>query len=230
MNNVDYLKMNMESERKIALSLEEGLTSFRKNGHEVLNSIYSGAERVSWYTSCFFDNYQDVCQELKEEDKRMIAAINEVFTRKDVIFDMIELYTGHVLDNFSDSVRERIVIQVTGLLAKNRTKFSTKSVLSYLIAKYISESISFTTKIRVAIGKVSNVILTLLDFYSNIQKAALSARRLKTLNPVFYHILYRNNLEMLYFIIEPALQRNIGIMNTTLSERDAIGILRDMTK
>jgi len=62
MNNSDYLKMNMESERKIALSLEEGLTSFRKNGHEVLNSIYSGAERVSWYTSCFFDNYQDICQ------------------------------------------------------------------------------------------------------------------------------------------------------------------------
>lgn len=230
MNNSDYLKMNMESERKIALSLEEGLTSFRKNGHEVLNSIYSGAERVSWYTSCFFDNYQDVCQELKEEDKRMIAAMNEVFTRKDVIFDMVELYTGHVLDNFSDSAKERIVIQVTGFLAKNRTKFSTKSALSYLIAKSISESMNFTTKIRTAIGKVSNIILTLLDFYSNIQKAALSARRLKTLNSVFYYILYRNNLEMLCFIIEPVLQRNIGIMNTTLSERDVIAILRDITK
>lgn len=229
MDNADYLRINMDANRKISLSLEKGLENIHRNGKEVLSIIYSGAERMSWYSSCFFETYQDVCQELKEEDKRMIAAINEVFARKDVIFNMVEMYIEYILDNFNDSVRKSIATQIACLLAKNRVGF-TKSSMSYLIAKSISDSMNFTTKIRAAIGKTSNVILTLLDFYSYVQKAALSARRLKVLNPSFYKILYMNNLEMLYFIIEPVLQKNIGHLNTMLSERDAITIIRDMIK
>jgi hypothetical protein len=220
----------MEAERKIALSLEKGIKLFQENSKEVMSSIYSGVERATWYSACFFDEYQDVCQELREEDKRMIAAINEVFKRNDVILDMIELYVKYVLDNFNENSRTNIITQITGYLAKNRVRFVTKSTISYVIAKSISESIGFTAKIRTAIAKLSNVTLTLLGFYSYVQKAALSARRLKLLNPPFYQILHHENIEMLYFIIEPVLQKNIGYLNTTLSERDAITILRDIVK
>ncbi|MEW7313242.1 hypothetical protein AB1E22_11140 [Buttiauxella gaviniae] len=230
MDNADYLRMSMDANRKISISLEKGLANVQRNGKDVISSIYSGAERVSWYSSCFFDDYKDVCQELKEEDRRMIAAINEVFNRKDVIFNMIEMYIEYILDNFNESARKNIVTQITGLLAKNRVVFVTKSSMSYLIAKSISDSINFTTKIRATIGKTSNAILTLLDFYSYVQKAALSARRLKTFNPSFYKVLYLNKLEMLYFIIEPIVQKNIGHLNTMLSEDDAITIIGDMIK
>ncbi|MCE0827788.1 hypothetical protein [Buttiauxella ferragutiae] len=230
MNHSDYLRVHMEAERKIALSLEKGIKLFQENSKEVMSSIYSGVERATWYSACFFDEYQDVCQELREEDKRMIAAINEVFKRNDVILDMIELYVKYVLDNFNENSRTNIITQITGYLAKNRVRFVTKSTISYVIAKSISESIGFTAKIRTAIAKLSNVTLTLLGFYSYVQKAALSARRLKLLNPPFYQILHNENIEMLYFIIEPVLQKNIGYLNTTLSERDAITILRDIVK
>ncbi|OAT31652.1 hypothetical protein M976_00589 [Buttiauxella ferragutiae ATCC 51602] len=230
MNHSDYLRVHMEAERKIALSLEKGIKLFQENSKEVMSSIYSGVERATWYSACFFDEYQDVCQELREEDKRMIAAINEVFKRNDVILDMIELYVKYVLDNFNENSRTNIITQITGYLAKNRVRFVTKSTISYVIAKSISESIGFTAKIRTAIAKLSNVTLTLLGFYSYVQKAALSARRLKLLNPPFYQILHHENIEMLYFIIEPVLQKNIGYLNTTLSERDAITILRDIVK
>ena len=230
MNHSDYLRVHMEAERKIALSLEKGIKLFQENSKEIMSSIYSGVERATWYSACFFDEYQDVCQELREEDKRMIAAINEVFKRNDVILDMIELYVKYVLDNFNENSRTNIITQITGYLAKNRVRFVTKSTISYVIAKSISESIGFTAKIRTAIAKLSNVTLTLLGFYSYVQKAALSARRLKLLNPPFYQILHHENIEMLYFIIEPVLQKNIGYLNTTLSERDAITILRDIVK
>ncbi|MGB7803816.1 hypothetical protein [Buttiauxella sp.] len=149
MNHSGYLRIHMEADRKIALSLEKGIKSFQENGNEVMSS---------------------------------------------------------------------------------RTGFATKSAMSYVISKSISESMGFTAKIRAAIGKFSNVTLTLLSFYSYVQKAALSARRLKTLNPYFYQILHHENIEMLYFIIEPVLQKNIGHLNNTLSERDAITILRDIIK
>jgi len=218
----------MEADRTIALSLEKGIKRFQENGKEVMSNIYSGVERATWHSSCFFDDFQDVCQELKEEDKRMIAAIKEVFNRNDVILDMVELYVKYVLDNFNENSRTNIITQISGFLAKNRTGFATKSGMSYVIAKSISESMGFTAKIRTAIGKLSNVTLTLFSFYSYVQKAALSARRLKTLNPSFYQILHHENIEMLYFIIEPVLQKNIGHLNNTLSERDATTILRDI--
>ena len=230
MNSSDYLRTRMETERTIALLLEKGFARFKQSGEQALGRIYSGAERVSWYSSCFFDDYQDICQELRTEDKRMIAAINEVFNRKDVIRDMLEMYIEYILENFNEAARRNIAVQITGLLAKNRSGFVTKLTISYLIAKFISESINFTTKIRAAIGKTSNVILTLLDFYSYVQKSSLSVKKLKTLNPAFYHILYKHNLEMLYFIIEPILQKNIGYLNTALSERDAVTLLRDIIK
>jgi hypothetical protein len=143
---------------------------------------------------------------------------------------MIEMYIEYILDNFNESARKSIATQITGLLAKSRVVFVTKSSMSYLIAKSISDSINFTTKIRTAIGNTSNTILTLLDFYSYVQKAAFSARRLKIFNPSFYKVLHVNQLEMLYFIIEPILQKNIGHLNTMLSESDAIIIIRDIIK
>lgn len=230
MNSSEYLRSRMEMERQIALSLDQGFALFQQNGKKVLSNIYSGAERASWYTSCFFDDYQDICQELKEEDKRMIAAIKEIYNRKDIIFDMIEMYVNYILENFSESQRKSIAAQITGFLANNRTKFVTKSGVSYLVAKSISESMNFTPKMRAAIGKTSNIILTLLDFYSYVQKAALSARQLKSINPGFYYTLYTNNVEMLYFIIDPVLYKNIDRKNNVINERSAVDILREITK
>lgn len=226
MNNSVYLQSKMEADRKIALSLESGINRLQKNGTEVLDSIYAGTERASWYSSCFFDNYKDICQELKEEDSRMITAIKEVFKRKDVILDMVEMYVDKLLHNFNDNTRKNIANQLTGFLGRNRSSLVTKSAITYSIALTISESTSFSIKTRTTINKVNYRLLTALDFYGKVQKAAMAARKLKSINPEYYYILYQCNIEMLYFIIEPALYKNIGRINSTISERDAIEILR----
>lgn len=228
MNNSSYLQLKMESNKKIALSLEKGIHRLQENGREVLGSIYSGAERASWYSSCFFDKYDEICKELKEEDKRMFLAIKELYKRKDVILFMIELYVLHLLEKKNEKSRNNIVLKVTGMLANNRAKLITNMSISYVIAKKTTESMKFTIRTRTVINNASYYTLMILEFYSIVQKAAMSARKLKTFNPVFYQTLYSNNLEMLYFVIEPIVQKNIGRMNSALNENDIISILKDM--
>jgi len=43
--------------------------------------------------------------------------------------------------------------------------------------------------------------------YGIVQRAADSAHRLQTQYPVYYSALYLQNLEMMYFLIEPVMQR-----------------------
>lgn len=220
----------MTAHRQLALSLERGFTRFQENGKNILSSIYSGTERASWYSSCFFDKYDDICQELKEEDRRMIAAIKAIYNHKEIVVFMIELYIKYLLKNQNEKSKDNIIIKITGFLARNRTGLVTKLTMSYLIAKSISGSMNFTIKTRERIGKVSNVVLTILTFYSYVQKASISSRKLKILNPSFYNILYNQQLEMLYFIIEPALQKNIGMLSENLRENDVLMIIKDLIK
>lgn len=52
--------------------------------------------------------------------------------------------------------------------------------------------------------------MTIFQIYGNSQKAALTARRLRSLDPVFYSIIYKMKIEMLYIYIEPTLSKVIN--------------------
>lgn len=91
MNASLYLKRQLLAERKIAQSLEKGMRASFISAEKTLDDIYYGAERISWYSSCFIDKHHDVCQQLKTEDVRMIKALKELYKRKDVILDTFYL-------------------------------------------------------------------------------------------------------------------------------------------
>jgi len=46
-----------------------------------------------------------------------------------------------------------------------------------------------------------------LGIYGIVQKAADSAHRLQVMHPAYYQALYLRELEMMYFLVEPAFMR-----------------------
>lgn len=56
-----YLKLNITADKKIADAFSKGLQGVDNVARENLSDIYSGAERLSWRSSCFTDKYSDVC-------------------------------------------------------------------------------------------------------------------------------------------------------------------------
>lgn len=48
----DYLKMKLQSDRQLAVYGQQGVISTWKAMKGIGSDIYSGVERVSWYSSC----------------------------------------------------------------------------------------------------------------------------------------------------------------------------------
>ncbi|MBP2169404.1 hypothetical protein J2125_002596 [Erwinia toletana] len=68
---------SLEADRYIALRLERALGGVGEQMVIQGNMFADAFTRLTWYISCLTDNYQDVCQNLKNEDKRFVLGIVE---------------------------------------------------------------------------------------------------------------------------------------------------------
>ena len=68
MHNSSYAQMMLKNDRVIASALEHGLAAFYNGFTKSMHQMSSGVERARWYSCCLIDEYQDVCDELLQED------------------------------------------------------------------------------------------------------------------------------------------------------------------
>lgn len=57
----------LQSNNILALKLDHALTGVRTMVSNQIEIIGAGAQRAIYYTSCFTDNYQDVCRKQKQK-------------------------------------------------------------------------------------------------------------------------------------------------------------------
>ncbi|MBJ7221473.1 MULTISPECIES: hypothetical protein [unclassified Brenneria] len=224
----EYLKSKMGADRVIASQLESITKKLKDNTISLTTDLYSGIERTSWYSSCLFEKYNDVCQELQYEDVRMVGAIKEVFKRDDVILDMVKIYIEYLMKDFDESKQKAIAKAILGVTSEIATNRAIKESISYVLAKFISTTLNFKTSLRKTINQTSYWVITAIAFYSKVQKAAMSARHLRDTNPALYGLFYSQNLEMLYFLIEPILPVYYSMSST--SEEDVIKMINGIIK
>lgn len=74
-----------------------------------------------------------------------------------------------------------------------------KKVIAYTISKSLSCSTDILASIRKQKYKKWPWALTDVALYGQVQRAAMAGRKLRTLEPRYYNILY-NNIEMLYIL------------------------------
>jgi len=189
MQATDYLKMKFQSDRQLAIYGQQGVAGTWRALKGIGSDIYSGMERVSWYSSCLIPSYRDV------------------------IAHMLYLYFESVItdsENGNEQNRARTMdSKVTGLVNNIPTSKAARLAIAWGLAKSLSESglLSEIVVERLA-RRVPNVIMA-LQLIGTEQKCALAARRLKTLDPKYYATLYAAQLEMLYYFFEPFLSEFI---------------------
>lgn len=135
-----YLKYKMKSDRVLASHLDMLATKLKDNTISLATDLNSGLERVSWYSSCVADKYNDVCEELKFEDRRMYFAIKQIYERGDVILDIITIYVDCLLKDFDEHKKMTIA------------KVALKNSLNMLTNRAVKESVAF------CIGKIDYII------------------------------------------------------------------------
>ena len=135
--SVSYIiKFRMEKDRNAAMALERAVNGVKQTSGGVLKDVRSGMERASWYSSCLFNKYKNVCSELSTEDLRFIKCIYEVYKRKDIIADMMRMYIEEELKYVSDNQLQFLDVKLTKYLSSYRSSRLTSLTITHTINHY----------------------------------------------------------------------------------------------
>ena len=204
-----YLKMKLQSDRQLAVYGQQGVTSTWKAMKGIGSDIYSGIERVSWYSSCLIPRYHDVCNKLVSEEQRMHKSILSVFRYHDVIGHMFYLYFEMIINDSKNDNQQGSVRYVDSKITQMATKVpvgrATRFALALTLSKALSASDLVSDAVIKRLSKRTPAIVMALQLFGSEQKCAIAARQLKTLDPSYYAILYNAEVEMLYYFIDPIL-------------------------
>jgi len=113
--------------------------------------------------------------------------------------------------------------QKIGEKAYDAVDRSSKLALSLTIAKLIVSSADFQESHIRKVNEMSTWFVKLTTFYSKAQIAALAANKLKFQDSEYYQLLYREKLEMLYFLIEPQMSKIIYEVKSGGYNEEVIG-------
>lgn len=214
----DYLRMKFQSDLHLAEVVQRGFVTVVESMPGVVSDIYSGFERISWYSSCLIPQYNEVCRELKDEEIRTFYSIQSLYKYHDAIAHMIFLYLKSVNDDIKEGSEEgsarKLVRNMTGLAAQMKITGGTRYAFATAASVALSQSgfMSKTVVERLA-TKMPTAIFA-VQMFGIQQNCALAARHLKIISPEYYQILYEAKFEMLYYFIEPMLTEIIQRMNT----------------
>ncbi|HFZ8994901.1 TPA: hypothetical protein ACIPUI_002033 [Citrobacter freundii] len=223
---ISYLQAN----KILALKLDHALTAVGEMVTEQLKLAGAGATRALYYASCFTDEYQNVCQKQKTEDIRFRNAVIRLIQHKDVILEMFNIY-------FEEIFRYRTVEQIEYIkrvLMEVNIHIASSSLtnvgFAFAVATAVAAGLNINLEVSSLVGRAAGAAFWVTGFYGVVQKAADSAHRLHIMYPAYYSALYANELEMMYFLIEPLFER-AGVHELQWdSERDIATMITRMIR
>ena len=214
-----YLQLKMQANKQLAIALTRSLNDIHADHMSTIEKLKLGGQRLINYGSCVVPDsyYRSSCRDTWKEDKRLVLALGEIYARNDVSLDMVEIYFRKTLKKLGDEKSNELVSRVQQLLGKAAEHASTKAsklALSLTLANLVLESADFKKKHIRLVNSFSTWFVNGATLYANAQIAASAANRLKFQDSLYYHSLCRENLEMLYFLIEPQMTQIIYQVNS----------------
>lgn len=197
----------LEADSYLAKVLDKSLIGVKQEAFKQAQLMNSGFTRLTWYSSCFFENYQDVCSRLKKEDIRFVKALIILIKNNDTIREMLEIYINYMFENLSD----QRIRNITLILSKSGAVFTsttlTRLTISYSISALAANSLGLKVAVESALTTWATRGVAVAGVYGYVQVASQAAEKLLHTNSRYYRDLYNRDLEMLYYLIEPVIDR-----------------------
>lgn len=224
----DEIISHLQANKILALKLDHALTGVREAVSNQIETIGAGAQRALYYTSCFTDEYQDVCQKQKTEDIRFRDAVYKIIRHSDVLYDMLRIYFEEIFKYKTSEQLEHIKQQLMAVNVHIASSSLTSAGFTLAVASAVRIGLNLSLEISALAGTWASRGVAAVGVYGVVQKAADSAYRLHILFPAYYAALYAQGLEMLYFLIEPVFQKAGAIEARWASNQDMVGIISRM--
>ena len=221
----DEIISHLQANKILALKLDHALTGVREAVSNQIETIGAGAQRALYYTSCFTDEYQDVCQKQKTEDIRFRDAVYKIIRHSDVLYDMLRIYFEEIFKYKTSEQLEHIKQQLMAVNVHIASSSLTSAGFTLAVASAVRIGLNLSLEISALAGTWASRGVAAVGVYGIVQKAADSAYRLHIQFPAYYAALYAQGLEMLYFLIEPVFQKAGAIEAQWASNQDMVGII-----
>ena len=224
----NYLQLKMQSNKQLAIALTNSLRDMHEDHMATLEKVKQGTQRLVSYGACLMPDeyYRNACRDTWREDKRLVLALGEIYNRKDVTLDMVEIYFRKTLNRLGEQKSKDLITNIHNLLGKAAEHASAKAsklALSFTLANLIINSRDFKQNHIKLVNSFSTWFVNVATLYSKAQVAASAANRLKFQDPQYYQALYKENIEMLYFLIEPQMSEIIYQVNSGDNNAQVIG-------
>jgi len=224
----NYLQLKMQSNKQLAIALTNSLRDMHEGHMATLEKVKQGTQRLVSYGACLMPDeyYRNACRDTWREDKRLVLALGEIYNRKDVTLDMVEIYFRKTLNRLGEQKSKDLITNIHNLLGKAAEHASAKAsklALSFTLANLIINSKDFKQNHIRLVNSFSTWFVNGATLYSKAQVAASAANRLKFQDPQYYQALYKENIEMLYFLIEPQMSEIIYQVNSGDNNEQVIG-------
>lgn len=221
---ISYLQAN----NILAKKLDRAVSAVRKEVVEQVKSAELGATRTLNYLSCFTEEYNDVCQKQGREDARFFNGVVRLLRREDIVGEMLRIYFDEV---FRYRTTEQLEYIKQWLLAGSvhiASSSLTKEGFAFATAALVKGGLNLSMQISALASDSVRVAVLGASLYGVVQKAADSAYRLYIQFPAYYAALYTHELEMMYFLIEPVLQRAGALQGQFASDSEIVDIIARM--
>ncbi|HDG1708460.1 TPA: hypothetical protein PFE25_001596 [Kluyvera ascorbata] len=223
---ISYLQAN----KILALKLDHALSGVGKAVSNQIETIGAGATRALYYTSCFTDEYQDVCQKQKFEDIRFTKGVHYIIRHGDVVHEMLKIYFEEVfLEKTSDQL-EHIKKQLMVVNIHIAVSSLTNTGFALATASFVAAGLKLNLELSALAGRRAGGVVGVIGIYGIVQKAADSAHRLHITYPTYYSALYAQGLEMMYFLIEPLFERAESFKAQWVSDDELVNIITRMIR
>lgn len=223
---ISYLQAN----NILATKLDRAVSAVGKEVAEQVKTAGMGATRVLNYLSCFTDEYNDVCHQQKREDIRFRNAVIRLIQQHDIVGEMLRIYFDEIFQHRTSQQLEYIK---QGLMAVNvhiASSALTSAGFAFATARLVKSGLNVNMHISARAGTVASVTLMVASGYGIVQKAADSAYRLYIQHPAYYAALYAQELEMMYFLIEPVFQRAGAFEPQWGPDSDIVNVITRMVR
>ncbi|WP_239954808.1 hypothetical protein [Pantoea sp. Z09] len=221
---IDYLQAN----NILALKLDHAVTGVAGKVSKQIETVGKGVTRLVYYTSCFTDEYNDVCQQQKREDIRFRDAAYKIANHIDVVYEMLKLYFEEILRYKTSNQLEYIKQSLMAVNVHIAASSLTSAGFYLAVASAVRIGLNLSLALSALAGRWGVRGMATIGIYGVVQQAAESAHRLQIQFPAYYAALYAQELEMLYFLIEPVFKKAGAIEAQWASEHDISGIISRM--
>ncbi|XRP04959.1 hypothetical protein ABC767_21030 [Enterobacter cloacae] len=159
-----------------------------------------------------------------------MKGIVQLIKHRNVIYKMLYVYIKSLLDNKSENRIHNIQRNLINLGVSISSSMLSSQAFIYSATMAVCSSVHTNIWMKEKITSFSTYAVLGLKFYGFVEQASRSANHLKNYNAYYYNLLYQEELEMMFFLIEPVIMRTPILNQAYASDSDIAYAISRMIK